>query len=685
MPDAPALKDASRRLCFRRPSDRLAPHFNWKDLAINVESRPAAREFSFYLPVRFGDRAQIRGTFTGYEWRPMTPPESDDSLWRYRADEVELGDQYSFRFRPADGSAWVESTDPLGARFTQNFDQQTRRTDLYAIVPRLPERAAVSTPRLDRGLTICETTLPGLAARLDLPASVGSSKSLAARLTGQGVARRLRDRNFTAVMLPIQASAADVQHYNWKFGYLITGLGAVHHQFGDWDEMRALVDEFHSEGVLVVPDLVMVHFADRSSDRAPYTIRTADGEMLWFDAGARRPVDFGTHMVRWDDPYVRRSVAELLVRFVEQLGLGAFRFDFVDGVVRQYDDRGVNYGAMLLEETAALLRERRLDAWCLSEAFATREHPSVLKFADVLYQPWVGFDCMKAALTTPDGGTTWRFDKVRDGLVGATGDRQPKPTLGYALAHDEAGRDEGVMQNHRNDRGETVSVGGHLAQLALDYLHRLPSELAPPRHERLDFVADRVALIEGAAMFGADFAYLNLGGASDFLQLGSYDDPSGWQTIWSADGHPDLARWEAETGRPADEVRAAIEAHAARMSRLRGVFAAHTPIDPQARRPLVENRVVRHGHDGAALVWLRQPPNDSGPAVLVIANFSHHALERLAFTPPCDRAPAWEVIDAPARPDARPTIGQRMAVESSGQLVLDVSPNSLVLLRATGA
>lgn len=614
----------------------------------------------------------------------MTPPAADPPEWTYRAQEVDCGDQYSFRFRSAVTGAWVESTDPVAGRYTQNFDLATKKHDLYAVVPRMATAPIVAAPASSHGLCVCECTLPGLVARWPgFDGSYHGGKSLAARMLGSGLPRRLRERNYSAVMLPIQASAADVQHYNWKFGYLITGLGAIHSQFGDWDEMRALIAEFHEAGILVIADLILVHYADQSSDRAPYAIRGPGEQLLWFDHQANRPVDFGTLMLRWEDPYVRNQVVEMLVRFIDELGLGAFRFDFVDGVVRQYESRGTNYGALLLEEMSRKLDERGRRVTCWSEAFATRDHQSVLRFADVLYQPWVGFDCMKAALTTPDGGTDWRFSKVREGLYGATGNRQPKPTLGYALAHDEAGRDEGVLNNHRNDRGEVVSVGGHLTQLVLDYAKRLPEPLAPAAADRLSFVSNRVALLEGTALLGADFANLTLGDFSDYLKLGSYDDPDGWQLVWSVDGHPDLARWQEETGLPTESIVAQINAHAARMSHLRQLFSEQTPLAADRPRPQVALEVVSHNGSGAIVSWVRRLPSGPVGSLLVVANFSHYTHEHLELYLPDGLPTTWRVVDEPPGESAAGNAERRLACNDRRALGLRVTANSLVVLSAT--
>jgi len=682
-----SLNRAVGKLCFRRfshPPTQLRFPFLSEDCPINTAPVGTPREFRFYLPASYGDRVQIRGTFTGYEWRAMDAPTAEPAEWTFCAAEVDHGDQYSFRFRSAVTGAWIESTDPVAGRYTQNFDLATNRHDLYAVVPRLATVPQAPPPVMTNGLRVCECTLPGLAARWPgIKANGGGGKSLAARLLGSGLANRLRERNYSAIMLPIQASAADVLHYNWKFGYLITGLGAIHAQLGDWDELRALIAEFHSAGVLVIPDLILVHYADQSSDRAPYTIRGPGDQMLWFDHQANRPVDFGTYMLRWDDAYVRRQVVEMLVRFVEELGLGAYRFDFVDGVIRQYESRPTNYGAMLLEEMSNRLQERGLQAWSLSEAFATREHPAVLRFADVLYQPWVGFDCMKAALTTPDDGTAWRFNKVREGLIGATGSRQPKPTLGYALAHDEAGRDEGVMHNHRNDRGETVSVGGHLAQLVLDYAKRLPEGLAPSPQDRVEFVADRVALIEGTALLGADFASLTLGDFSDYLKLGSYDDLDGWQMVWSVDSHPDLDRWIAETGLASNVIASQIGRHADRMSRLRKLFAEHTTIGADPLRPIVALEVLGHNGDGSVVAWARHTPTQLDKSLLVVANFSHAAHEHLELQLHYNLPASWIVADASQATDKTPSIGAAFTTDVHHRLSLRLSANTLIVLRAS--
>ena len=47
---------------------------------------------------------------------------------------------------------------------------------------------------------------------------------------------------------------------------------------------------------------------------------------------------------------VRLHLVEALIRFVRELGLGAYRFDYVDGLVRQYQNRDENYGELLLRD-----------------------------------------------------------------------------------------------------------------------------------------------------------------------------------------------------------------------------------------------------------------------------------------------------------------------------------------------
>ena len=111
-------------------------------------------------------------------------------------------------------------------------------------------------------MTIFECTVPGLLARWAdgrfFPREHGHY-SLAERLLASGLIPQLRRNGYNAVMFPLQANVADMVRFDWKFSYLVSGFGAIDSQIGDWSAVKELVDAFHREGILVIPDIILVH------------------------------------------------------------------------------------------------------------------------------------------------------------------------------------------------------------------------------------------------------------------------------------------------------------------------------------------------------------------------------------------------------------------------------------------
>lgn len=651
-------------------------------------------EFRFFLPRQFGAQLQIRGAFTGRRWVAMEGMWDDYGVWCWEARSVRPGDWYEFRYRDPQGH-WRTVTDPMAYRYTKRYDAEAGGYDQYAVIPDLGDEPDGGELALNQPLSILECTFPGLLANWAggayFPRPQGR-RSFAELLLHSGLIEHLRANQFNAIRLPLQAAVADLLQYEWRYSYLLSGPGAIDSQIGDWGEVRALVDAFSRAGILVIPDLVLVHHAKAVSRRALDQLYTPDAGYLWFDRTAYHHRDYGTHLYDLRQPLICQQLVDMLVRFVCELNLSALRLDYVDGLMLQYQNAPQNYGAQFVADVKAALdmalRTLGREVLVICAAFDTRWAPAVRELAGALDQPWVGFEAVERLLTLPQNGR-WRLftAPLVDALNRAAGIDGPLGGVFYALSHAEAAGDEGVKHDRDYD-GRRNCVGGHLAQLVLNQGKALRAVGQLADRQLLDFVARRTAMIEAITMFAADYAYMNLGGFSDFLKLGSYDDRDGWQSVWSAARHPDLAQWQAATGLSAAAVRARLTGQAALMRGLRQIFLTHTPVDlappPDAAagryRP-VSIRTLASIEETATLAFVRDCPARPELSLILGFNFGLQDVPSFRIPLPDHLRGAWQIracIPARGTPDAP---GARLAA-TADPTVLDVAlpGNAMILL-----
>ena len=651
-----------------------------------IESRSGRMDVGFrlYLPESVGANAQIRGPFTRGKWHDLTPHAG--GLWEFTFDDVAPGAFYEFKYLGVDDQEHVV-TDPMAYRYAKALDRRTNRFNHHALVPNLAFDMDAPIPKPTGALTIFECTLPGLLGRWQggryFPRE-GEARSFAERVKASGVIKRIKDQGYNAVMFPIQASVANLVNYDWKFSYLISGLGAIDTELGDWNEMKALVNAFHAEGILVIPDIILVHQVREASPRAIEQMRHRDNTPLWFDPTPHLHRDYQTWMLRLDDRIIRGHVIEMLVRFIQELKLGAYRFDYVDGLMLQYSKRenGPDYGKQLIFELADTLDVYGCRALCVSEAFETRHREAVARMTDVLYQPWVPCVALNASLRRRREKELINLDDAVDGLKRQTLLAPYKPLMTYSLSHDEASADKQVIKDRRLDDGDTVSAGAHFAQLVLNALKKLPETIDMPPEQRLDYVAVHVAMIESLGMFGGNFAHMNTGNFGDMLKLGTYDDKGGWPVVWDVSDHPDLDNWTNITGLPVDDVQARIKDHASLMADLRRLYVARTAIEFDERKPLTTVDFLGQHPKLPAIAFARRTTGHDANTMILAFNFSSEAVEPLKINLPPHLAGAWvkHLSLCEQRNAARPTAPCFISGLRWGEMNVVLPPHSMLIL-----
>jgi hypothetical protein len=604
--------------------------------AIDPATGQLAIDFRLYLPPAYGTHVQIRGRFTRQQWHDMESTPGDESLWRYAAEHVLPGSPYEFRFWGHDGN-WREVTDPMAYAYTKQFDDATRRFDHYAVVPDLDYASEV--PRLfpDAALVIFACTFPGLLTHWEgghyFPQHA-TCRPLAERVRCSGVIARLREDGYNAILLPIQTSAADLFRDPWRESDLVGGPGAIDPQIGDWSEVKAVVDEFHRQGLIVIPDLVLSRIPLDMSMRGIDQLYDPTAGRLWFDPRAGRDHHHGTRMLNLRDQQIRAHLIEMLIRFVRELDLAAFRLADADEWVEQYAAEETNYGWLLLQELHATLAAYEQPVLCLCGSSHQPPAPPGLELIPARYQPAIGLAAVDTLLQRPaDGPISWPGHPVAGAMDGATDAADPR-----------LGRDHKLdPTDGRGDQGAPEPSGPSLTQLVLNQAQQLlrAGELRPT--EVLDFVACRTAMLEALTMFAGPAAYVTRAGCSDYLRLDSHDESGGWQAIWSVEDHPDVETWATRTTLTAAAVRRRIGEHADLMRRLRKLFVARTSLGPRGQRSLVQvTRLDEHPGTSRAIL-ARHDPTHPERDLLLACNFALAGL-------PWVSVPLSEPLHGPWRP-----------------------------------
>lgn len=654
---------------------------------LNPDENKVIRGFHYTLSPLEGTQVQIRGTFTGDQWVSMKPSENGDDTWRLGVKALPLSESsVLFRYRNSHGE-WKE-VDGDDSKYREI--EVRGAFDHYAVVPDMAYDWKHRLPIPRNGVVVFEGTLPGLLANWkDGEYFPNDSKdldgmSLAERIRQSGVIDAIKEKGYNAIMLPIQASAADLVSYNWKFSYLIRGFGAIDSHIGTWSEMKALIDEFHRAGILVIPDLVFVHHVKNTSIRSIDTMVDASGRHLWFDDHPKLHRDYGTWMVNLEDPVIRKQLVEQVVRLVSELRLPLFRFDYVDGMLIQYENRPVNYGEIFVRELVESFKRNNCPAVRVSEAFEKGQTEAAKLLADVRYHPWVGFVAADQALMVPEAVAQQGIDiqPIVRAISNATGKQYTTPGLGYAFSHDEVGRDEDVMKGRQDPKTGVPSnaVGGHAGQLAQNRAKRLVELGLLERSEMLNYSANHVAMIEAIAMFGSDFAYMTGG----FFKLGSYDEANGWQALWRVDQNPDIATWAGLTGLPKSRVQSRLERYEKQMELLRKVFQDTTPIDYKTRKPVVVISSNHSNPEKGIFTILRKNSLQPEKSLLVVVNFGREAFSSYEIPAPEGMPGKWEVVtdlNGTNPPYERVASKEGDVSSDLPAIGLKLSPHNMVVLR----
>jgi glycogen operon protein len=197
-------------------------------------------------------------------------------------------------------------------------------------------------PRPSYDLIVYELHVKGFTARAN------SGVSPENRGTFAGLAEKipyLKELGVTAVeLMPVQQ--CDPQEGSF-WGYMTLNFFSVHQGYAASDgsegaflEFRAMVEEFHRNGMEVWLDVVYNHTSEGNLDGPTYSYRGIDNQSYYLLTSDRRHYRNDTgcgNTLRCDHPIVRSLILESLTFWIERMKVDGFRFDLASVFTKKSD------------------------------------------------------------------------------------------------------------------------------------------------------------------------------------------------------------------------------------------------------------------------------------------------------------------------------------------------------------
>ncbi|GBF90721.1 1,4-alpha-glucan-branching enzyme [Raphidocelis subcapitata] len=270
-------------------------------------------------------------------------------------------------------------------------------------------------------------------------------------------------REFTANVLPrikaqgytaIQLMAIQEHAYYASFGYHVTNPFAPSSRSGSPEDLKALVDAAHGEGIVVLLDVVHSHISKNADDGlAGFDLGQAEGDS-YFRAGAA-----GYHSA-WDSRVLnyagyetKRYLLSNLRYWMEEFKFDGFRFDGVTSMLYQHHGIGVGFSGNYAEYFGPQADVDACVYLMLANELIHSINPEALSIAeDVSGMPGLcrpvaegglGFDS-RLGMAVPDKwiellkhtrDEQWRMMDLVKALCNR---RYSEKTVAYAESHDQA-------------------------------------------------------------------------------------------------------------------------------------------------------------------------------------------------------------------------------------------------------
>ncbi len=255
-------------------------------------------------------------------------------IWELFLPDVKEGSRYKFEIRTRDGELRLKA-DPVARRAERapgTASVVDRSTHEWGDEEWLAARPG-EVP-IDRPLSIYEVHLGSWRRTLQ------NEELSAGELAGE-LAAYVRDLGFTHVeLLPIMSHP-----FTGSWGYQVTGYYAPDARRGSPDDVKAMIDRFHQEGIGVILDWVPAHFP-----RDDWALARFDGTHLYEHADPRRGAhpDWGTLVFNLERREVRNFLLADALFWLREYHADGLRVDAVASML--YRDYSRKEGEWLPNE-----------------------------------------------------------------------------------------------------------------------------------------------------------------------------------------------------------------------------------------------------------------------------------------------------------------------------------------------
>ncbi|KAI7843063.1 hypothetical protein COHA_003235 [Chlorella ohadii] len=386
--------------------------------------------------------AQLIGDFNGWEGQPM---ERDDfGTWSISLPDgaIPHGSKIKIKMRHP-GGWWVDRI-PAWARWaTVPAGKMGAKYDGIHWDPPASERHVWKHKRPGRpdSLRIYEAHV-GMSSEEEKVASYTHFKD--------NVLPRIKKLGYNA----IQLMAIQEHAYYGSFGYHVTNPFAVSSRSGTPEELKALIDEAHRLGIVVLLDVVHSHISSNADDGLAGFDLGQPEEANYFKQGeAGYHSQWDSRLLNYRNYETLRYLLSNLRWWIEEYRFDGFRFDGVTSML--YHHHGINIGfsgnyneyfspATNVDAVVYLMLANELVHELLPDAITIAEDVSGMPaLCRPVPEGGVGFD-YRLGMGLPD---FWieLLKHVKDEdwsmstLVGRLCNRRyTEKTIGYAESHDQA-------------------------------------------------------------------------------------------------------------------------------------------------------------------------------------------------------------------------------------------------------
>ncbi|GLI70892.1 hypothetical protein VaNZ11_015916 [Volvox africanus] len=389
--------------------------------------------------------AVLIGDFSG--WQPVSMQRDEWGVWTVRLPDVDghpaipHGSRLKVRLQHP-GGWWVDRV-PAWVRWAVAEQRMGAGFDGVYWDPPKAEKHHWQHPRPPRppSLRIYEAHV-GMSSEEPKVASYTEFKDT--------VLPRIQALGYNA----IQLMAIQEHAYYGSFGYHVTNPFAVSSRSGTPEELKALVDEAHRRGLLVLLDVVHSHISKNTEDGLAgfdFGQKEDDNYFKQGDAGYHRLWD--SRCLNYANFETLRYLLSNLRWWIEEYHFDGFRFDGVTSML--YHHHGIHMSfsgsyheylgpATNVDAVVYLMLANQLVHDLLPQAVTIAEDVSGMPaLCRPVSESGVGFDC-RLNMSIPDKWIQllkhtrdehWRMHDIVTALCNR---RYTESSIGYAESHDQA-------------------------------------------------------------------------------------------------------------------------------------------------------------------------------------------------------------------------------------------------------